>query len=54
MQNDPSPANFQIVSDEYGNAAKTNQEKADLFANRLEKVTQEPNYDGFNDQCVRH
>ena len=50
MQNDPSPANFQIVSDEYGNAAKTNQEKADLFANRLEKVHQEPKYDGFNEQ----
>ena len=50
LQSDPTPANFQIVSDEYGNSAKTNQEKADLFANRLEKVHQEPSYEGFNSQ----
>ena len=50
LHSDSTPSNFQIITDEYGNTATTNEQKANLFANRLEKVHQEPNFDGFNDQ----
>lgn len=48
INSEPTPSSFQIISDEFGNEAKTDQEKSDLFANRLEKVHQEPSYRGFN------
>ena len=50
LNTDPPPSSHQVISDEYGNKASTDQEKANLFANRLEKVHQEPSYKGFNGQ----
>ena len=40
--------NWRPVQDENGNVATTSQEKADLFANRLEKIHQEPEFEGFD------
>ena len=37
------------ISDELGNIASTAQERIDLFANRLERVHQTPEYVGFDD-----
>ena len=37
------------IEDELGNRASTNQDKASLFANRLQRVHQEPEYDGFDE-----
>ena len=37
------------IEDEWGNRASTGQEKAKLFASRLQKIHQEPNYSGFDD-----
>ena len=50
INSEPTPSSFQIINDEFGNKAKTDQEKADLFASRLEKIHQEPSYRGFNAQ----
>ena len=36
------------VHSEFGGLAATSQEKANLFAERLEQVHQEPNYHGFS------
>ena len=49
LNTEPKPLRTQTVHDEWGNSAKTAQEKAELFAKRLEKVHQEPNFHGFND-----
>ena len=37
------------LEDELGNRASNSQDKADLFANRLQRIHQEPNYAGFDD-----
>ena len=49
INNEPSPTNTRKICDEWGNTASSSQEKADLFANRLKKVHQVPDYHGFND-----
>ena len=36
------------IEDEFGNRASYSQEKANLFANRLQQIHQEPNYAGFD------
>ena len=36
------------IVDELGNVASSSQEKADLFANRLQQTYQEPDYRGFD------
>ena len=38
-----------VISDELGNTAKTAKERIELFASRLERVHQTPNYEGFDD-----
>ena len=42
------PLNTMTISSEYGGTASTAQEKADLFAERLQNVHEEPNYRGFS------
>ena len=37
------------IEDELGNRASTNQEKANLFANRLQKIHQEPDFECFDE-----
>ena len=49
LNTEPKPLRTQTVHDEWGNSAKTAQEKAELFAKRLGKIHQEPNFHGFND-----
>ena len=46
---EPKPMTTRVIKDEWGNTAKTAQEKATLFANRLEKVHQVPEFYGFNE-----
>ena len=38
-----------VVADELGNIARTAQERINLFANRLERVHQTPEYEGFDE-----
>ena len=42
-------ARTKVVKDELGNIASTAQERIELFANRLERVHQTPDYVGFDD-----
>ena len=49
INTEPTPTNARKITDEWGNSARTSQEKATLFANRLGKVHQEPDFRGFND-----
>jgi uncharacterized protein (UPF0335 family) len=49
LNSSPTPMRSQAITDEWGNSARLSQEKADLFANRLKKVHQEPDYHGFNE-----
>ena len=49
MDTEPTPTNTRKIQDEWGNSASTSQEKATLFANRLRKVHQEPEYHGFDE-----
>ena len=44
----PSPVQ-RPIEDEWGNRASTGQEKANLFASRLQKIHQEPNHSNFDD-----
>ena len=48
MNDVAKPPNTMTITSEYGGAASTAQEKADLFAERLHKVHEEPNYHGFS------
>ena len=48
MHNEPIPLKTRPVQDETGNIATTSQEKADLFANRLQNIHQEPEFEGFD------
>ena len=38
------------LEDELGNKGTISQEKADLFANRLQRIHQEPDFTGFNNE----
>ena len=38
-----------VITDELGNTARTAQERINLFANRLERVHQTPEYEGFDE-----
>ena len=49
INTEPKPTNTRKIIDEWGNAANSSQEKATLFANRLQRVHQEPDFRGFND-----
>ena len=49
LKNEAEPLMTRAVKDEWGNVAKTAQEKANLFANRLKNVHQVPDFHGFND-----
>ena len=42
-------ARTKVIKDELGNIASTAQERIELFANRLERVHQTPDYVGFDD-----
>ena len=46
---EPKSLTTRAIKDEWGNSAKTAQEKAYLFANRLAKVHQVPEFHGFNE-----
>ena len=49
--NDKSAESLQRpIEDELGNRASTNQDKASLFANRLQRIHQEPDYEGFDER----
>ena len=50
MKNDPKASTLKPVQDELGNIASTSQEKSRLFANRLQRTHQEPDYKGFDDK----
>ena len=45
----PGPSNSQTITNEYGENATTLQEKANIFAKRLQEVHEEPNFNGFNE-----
>ena len=49
INTEPKSMTTRVIKDEWGNSAKTSQEKASLFANRLEKVHQVPEFHGFNE-----
>ena len=49
LNTDPLPTSTRQIQDEWGNTAKTAQDKAVLFANRLQKIHQVPEFHGFND-----
>ena len=49
INTEPTPTNTRKIRDEWGNSASTSQEKATLFANRLSKIHQEPEFQGFNE-----
>ena len=46
----PLPLNTATITDEQGEKAGTSQDKANLFAKRLQKVHQEPDFEGFNEE----
>ena len=49
LDTEPKPVNTRKIGDEWGNFASTSREKAALFANRLGKVHQVPDFHGFNE-----
>ena len=49
LDTEAKPLTTRAIKDEWGNEAKTSQEKANLFANRLKQVHQVPEFHGFNE-----
>ena len=49
INTEPTPPTTRKIGDEWGNTASTYQEKASLFASRLSKIHQEPDFHGFNE-----
>ena len=49
----PTPLCSTKIVDELGAEAATSQDKANLFANRLQRVHEEPTYEGFDDNFKR-
>ena len=50
MKEQPTTSTMKPVLDELGNVAFSSQEKANLFANRLQRIHQEPDYHGFDNR----
>jgi hypothetical protein len=49
LETEPVSSSNRPVQDELGSTASTSQEKADLFASRLQRIHQEPDFEGFDD-----
>ena len=50
MKDEAATSTLKPVVDEFGVTASNSQDKANLFANRLQRIHQEPDYRGFNNE----